>query len=76
LANENTVEQCEIIETELSEVNGGMIQIDRPSSKCGIGSPVIPLPKPLPVPLPWAPKPGTPVKPKSPITIKPILDSF
>ncbi len=53
MANENTPEQCEIIETELNEVLGGIMPIPQPPSKCGIGNPLpVPMPSPFPLPLP------------------------
>jgi len=55
MKNDKVLEQCELIDSDLTDVVGGIVQIDRPASGCKIGGPFPPYP-PLPFPLP-SPRP-------------------
>jgi hypothetical protein len=67
MKNDKVLEQCELIDSDLTDVVGGIIQIDRPGSGCKIGDPLpyplprppFPIPRPIPLPFPQ-PKPWVP----------------
>lgn len=57
MTNENVAEQCEIVDSDLTDVLGGIIPGERPDLPRELPEPFLPMPGPLPPFVPF-PLPG------------------